>query len=305
MPPVEVYWQGPFLVWLGDGDPPDACPEQAPLTKFQGVAPPPAPPPCTCDCAPPTGSCTVPSAITANAGPCSNAGSGTPFDLPAAWDGSCTAPGSLGGAVESATVAPLTVKDKCEPVTAEQVQDVPASPGAVLACDVKQETAGPCAGNSICAPAAPAAPASAPWGWTHCILPKDPVPPPTTCPPFYPEMYTFALQWHDTRGCSLCTCDPPTGSGCTSHVALYSNAMCSGTDTVAVDASSAQPVCVDVLPSDPILGVEAETPVYTPGTCAHSGGTPTGTLTPAMPVTFCCLEDRHAREQGGGLHSSL
>src|SRR5262249_26875242 len=131
VPPAELYFVGPYLVWLGNGTAP-ACPVQASGRKYAGVAQP-APPPCPkCACAPSTGSCAEPATITASTLPCSASASGTPFDVPASWDGSCTVPNAAPDA-ESVTVAPLIVEDSCLPTSDDQIKDVPA-PGAALAC---------------------------------------------------------------------------------------------------------------------------------------------------------------------------
>jgi hypothetical protein len=283
------YWQPPVLTWIGAGPAPMTCPASASGIYFQGSAPPMhvCPP---CQCAQPQGSCDVPSTIIANATPCPGGGSGQTFDLPAAWDGSCTAPGPIPDA-QSVTVPQLVVKENgCMPIPPdEQAQDFP-TPAQVLACNAATPPPGTCPSNGdICAPSAPAHKSGAGWEWTYCISPQTEEPPPSECPPAYPRMYSFAATWTDTQTCTPCTCGQSVGSVCNSHVALYADAACSGVDVGAVDALSTMSMCVDVPPSDAILGVMAGAPAYTPGTCTHSGGAVTGAPTPDMPVTYCCL----------------
>jgi hypothetical protein len=278
-------WEGPFLAWLGDGAAP-MCPLQAPRDYYSGVAPPPPPSCGECACEPSTGSCALPTSVTANAGSCMDPGSGTAFDPPAAWDGSCTTQDAIPGGVASVTVAPLVVvKEGCVASKPISTQVLPPSPTVAQGC--QGIVAGVCmARGSTCLPAVP--PNGGNGAWTYCIMHEGAGDAYTeTCPSEFTQLYAFGESFKDTRTCSPCSCGAPEGSACTSDVSLYSDSACVE-PAGSVIAQSSAPMCVDTPTAWALGSKQASAPVYRPGTCPPSGG-PAGAAPLEAPMTLCCL----------------
>jgi hypothetical protein len=120
----------------------------------------------------------------------------------------------------------------------------------------------------------------------------------TSCPggdspyTFGPEIYyTDPSQVMDTRGCTSCTCDAPTGTSCTfPPLGTLSNIRY---DSMCMFPSFAPPMTFNV-PStcQPLAnqGFELNTPFkLDAGTCGPAGGQPTGTVVPTgQPTSLCC-----------------
>src|SRR6185503_11824434 len=125
-PCVEVPqgWDGPRWLWSG---PNDAAAPTCPYPEDGGDSPsweggddPDAPPECEpCTCLPSTGSCALPSKLTAGTTACTVPGGiPIPFDAPASWDGKCDNmnPIGPGSGVASLSIEPLTVaQESCAP----------------------------------------------------------------------------------------------------------------------------------------------------------------------------------------------
>jgi hypothetical protein len=128
VPEGYAGWIDPYLVWLGEGEPP-MCPQQARGDYYDGIAEP-APPMCgPCACQPSTGSCAFPATMTATADQCPGTGPGMPFDPPSGWDGSCTTQDALGDGIQSVRVAALAIEEGCVPVAVSPVpKHLPKSP---------------------------------------------------------------------------------------------------------------------------------------------------------------------------------
>jgi len=93
----------------------------------------------------------------------------------------------------------------------------------------------------------------------------------------------FDLDPMDTRACTECACGGPTGLSCNSSITTYSDPNCG-----AAIATTAANAC-STYPGNPTVGsYKSVSTVFTPGTCAASGGLPMGTAEPLNPVTFCC-----------------
>ena len=80
----------------------------------------------------------------------------------------------------------------------------------------------------------------------------------------------------------------PTGATCSGAVAFYgagSGTACSS-DYLATynTATPCGPVSRSAFHSIFVGGSS-----FTGGTCTRAGGAPTGSVTPTMPTTFCCL----------------
>jgi hypothetical protein len=282
-------WDYPGLLWIGDEKNAPACPADAPALAFTGHADLDAPLDCgTCACASPTGTCSLPANMTANAAMCGLGGVATPFDPVGGWTGACDssvaiASGKLCGGVkcvQSLTVAPLKMTEGgCTPSQPPaQIQPVWKTYG--LGC--QRFPFMPCQnGQSLCVAAPPP-------GFRVCIFQvgdndcSDPVIGP------YTEKHVFYKSFSDTRACSACSCDAPSGSKCTSMVSIYTDGACSSLAySATVDATG--PACHDLPAGSPLGSKSATPPAYTPGTCTPSGGVGTGVATPVTPSTFCCI----------------
>ncbi|MEP7124899.1 MAG: hypothetical protein ABJE95_28480 [Byssovorax sp.] len=284
-------WQGPALVWMGKPGEAPECPPSAPVAGDLGLADPSAPTLCgACACDSPHGSCALPTTWTAAAATCAGDTSGTAhtvFDAPAGWSGACTASNALPAGqkcngvscVQSLTIAPLAlVEGACGVSSRAPPPTLPIAWGqAARSCHGVPQ--GECAGPSErCAPAVEP-------GYRRCLT-RDGE---HACPANYTEEHRFFAGLDDTRGCSPCGCNPPSGSTCAALVSAYADAACS-LPVAAITLDATKPACVDILPAGAALGSKlGGEPQYAPGACAVSGGEPTGAAVPVNPITVCCL----------------
>jgi hypothetical protein len=98
----------------------------------------------------------------------------------------------------------------------------------------------------------------------------------------YGVKHLYYTSVADTRTCSDCTCAAPTGGSCSFSLVGYasSDSSCTGN-------------AVTYLPGTKCAGVQQPgdmrlTMAPTAGSCAAGTSSPTGTATPAGPVTVCC-----------------
>lgn len=305
---VPAGWDGPYLLWSGLNGQEPPCPYDAPYGEahhaYGDLIAPPACEPCACG--PSTGSCTLPSTLTAHDVSCQNLSQphkDTPFDAVASWNGTCDNlnPIGAGAGVKSLSIAPLTVSgEACVPGLA-------GPPPPALIPGVPQPDwktfALACHG----------------YGWGQRC--QDPgsvcLPKPTLMHPDFPDVCIFnegardcdVAPWsephvfyddvEDHRACSECTCGPPTGSMCMSMLSVYENSdnTCGGPAVFGqLQFSSESPgPCHDLSFGGQALGSKSATnPAYLPGMCQPTGGEPIdgGTAEAINPVTFCCLPDR-------------
>nr|AYM54561.1 hypothetical protein [Racemicystis crocea] len=300
VPGFSFDWLGPVLVWMGPASEASMvqCPPEAPTANSTRFADLTAPNACAaCSCAPPEGSCELPTTITARAAICPGAGAWvTPFDAPAAWDGSCTDLNAIpqgkdcGGVpcVQSVTIAPLQVVESgCSPIEGPPpVQVLPASWGsAAILCNTDKLE-----GEELCMdPGLTCAPRSAPLpaSFHRCIY-KDGV---HECPPAYPVRNVVYERFEDNRTCSPCQCGEAMGSTCTAALSFFQDSACSVPLPLTLGASSVKAMCGDAPPGLALGSKFATEPVYTPGVCQPSGGEPQGAAEPVGPATICCLPE--------------
>ena len=107
-------WGSPSWAWMGPEDQAPACPEGVISVSYEGHADSVAPvlgEVCTCD--PPTGSCALPSTISASTTACDTPGGAkTSFNAPSPWDGSCDGTTQApGGSARSLTVDPIVMTE--------------------------------------------------------------------------------------------------------------------------------------------------------------------------------------------------
>ncbi len=280
-------WESPSWVWIGPEDQAPECPQGPTSVSYEGHADLVAPALCeACTCAPPTGSCSLPSTITASDAACGTQGTTTSFNAPSIWDGSCDSSAQVpGGAAQSLSIDPIVMKENgCAsgPPAAAKIVSLHWNTFA-RGCDVSLPKS--LIERSTCLPVDPIAP-----GFKACIFSVSE----TECPNelegnVFIEKHTFFHGVQDDRQCSTCTCGAPTGSLCTAQLAVYDGASCSGEPLMSNPISSTKAPCFDVaIPGQAFGSKRAEAVTYLPGTCPPEGGVASGTASPTIPVTVCC-----------------
>lgn len=281
-------WDSPSWVWIGVEDQAPECPLGPGTLSYEGRTDLVAPSICeACTCEPPTGSCALPSKLTASQAVCDPKVKPTiPWDAPTPWDGTCDSTTQLpDGAAHSLTIDAIAMTENgCAvgpPVAAKVVSfhwDTYAR-----ACDVHW-TLGP-SDRSICLPPDPPPP-----GFALCIVQKGENACPTDPGNTFTEQHVFYEGVQDDRQCSACTCGAPTGSACTATISIYKGGGCSGPTFAQIPISSANAVCIDIALPGQALGSKKSpgSTTYLPGTCPAMGGDGSGIATPANPTTLCC-----------------
>jgi hypothetical protein len=121
---------------------------------------------------------------------------------------------------------------------------------------------------------------TAPFATTWCIMTTGDVPCPASD---YTERTLVYTGVDDTRGCTSCSCDAPSGVACGLVTTVYSNVACTmdaqevqndGTSCVANSGMRSARYSVSSGPSG--------------GSCTPSGVAPSGSATPASARTVCC-----------------
>ena len=289
---ITLGWDGPSRLWFGpEAEVPD-CPYGPHSISYEGHTDLVAPPACdACTCEAPTGSCALPSTLTASTTPCGDfdAGAPTSFDAPAAWDGGCdNTIQTPDGAAHALTIGALTMKENgcalAPPLPAKVVSWHWNTFARV--CDGKVWPAGPLV-STYCTPEG-----EPPLLGSHLCLSHDGE---EACPEYggsgFTEQHIFYDDVKDDRQCSACSCGPPTASLCTASISIYngSNLTCSAPWLDQITISSEGPTCIDIQPPGQPLGSKSSGPTtYIPGTCQPMGGQASGDAIKLHPITFCC-----------------
>lgn len=319
VPAVPSGWTGPFELFEG-AQAPAGCGTDYPTQAYAGNAGIQVPPAmCNCTCNPATGeSCTLPGpndpntpgtvdGILVTDEPC-----GTQFfcavglETPPNWNWACygtdgappnqstcgananmncnaTAPAGNGPCTQSVRVNPLTLSGgSC--TANSQAPTLPAVTWTTeaLACGDAAEPGTGCTGGATCLPIP-----SGGFRSGMCIMQAGMA----SCPAQFPTSFTFFGSTTDGRSCTACACGSPSGGACTAKVEIGTDGeQMSCTPNITVTASSADTGCTDVA-NNVSLGARQGTSVTitTPGSCTPSS-TPTGTVTPTEPTTFCCRQ---------------
>jgi hypothetical protein len=167
----------------------------------------------------------------------------------------------------------------CAPGGGDATLPPPASATLAAVCAAPAAQGAGCAAGA-CVPGPPSG-----YSNTVCVYSDGDLP----CPAPYVQKTLIWSGVDDTRGCSACACDAPAGATCDNQVlvfgsALPSGATCSGgpltfpSSAGCVHASNAFTTGVVLQPGAPPVG----------GSCAPSGGLPTGAVAGAKPTTVCC-----------------
>lgn len=284
----------PGFIWFGAEKDAPQCPDYASNLGYEGHADLDAPFTCdSCTCSTPTGSCGLPSQMTANAASCALNGTSTPhtpFDPATGWDGTCDTNDSIPSGklcsgvkcVQSLSIGPLSVLNE-SPCTPSQSTTPPPATWKTFVRGCRHLPYESCPdGPGLCNPAPQ--PGS---GFRICMFHNNDV----DCPSFspYSEKHVAYDDFMDTRACSPCTCGTPSGGKCSSAISIYADGACSTAPLVTPIVDSTGTTCLD-LPAGTPLGSKSVAPAsYSPGACQPGGGMPTGAATPTNPSTFCCL----------------
>lgn len=280
-PVVPSGWSGPLALMeggtQGKGAQPAACSGDYAVELALGRTSPSAPPAqCGCACAAPTGiGCTASSIQLYEDGACSKA-CGAPASIAA---GACVDARPAAGSCAARDVAAARALaaeasgGSCAPSATVVVPDLEWGGAARLCGATAPPEKGSCAEGSVCA-----SPRTTPFSARRCIAHVGAV----ACPAPWTSKSTYYESAIDTRSCTACTCDAPTGASCASTVTGYRGNVC--------EAKGAQKVvggaCTSLGGVD-LLDVAPAVPAG--GACTPSGGAPTGSVEPAAPLTVCCL----------------
>jgi hypothetical protein len=278
--PAPAGWQGPFIVYDGNQSNAPTCGAPEPnqiLTAHGDLNPAPqaqCSPPCGCN--PPTGGAC--SSMVDVWGDCSKCGSSeTQAAVGSCIYGYGQLYGCNGGGVTGIAVALIGADGgSCTGTTQTATKPPFTWQQAILGCSAGSFVQADCAQSLVCVPLG-----APPFEANACVMQAGDV----GCPgqPYSSKRLVYGGA-DDTRGCSTCTCGPPTGiRTCPTTAALYG-----AVDTYCNPQNpthQAAPFCVG--PQDMI--VTASGPP-TGGSCAPSGGgAPTGGVTPSDPITVCCI----------------
>jgi hypothetical protein len=289
---LPLGWVGPTRLWFGPEDQAPDCPLGPLSISYEGHTDLVASNDCdACSCAPPTGSCALPSKLTASTTTCGDfdAGSKTSFDAPTAWDGGCDNTSQTPtGAANSLTISALTVTDNgCapNPTTPAKVVDSYWNTYA-RTCEGNEWKPGPFS-QSVCTSGTEPSPSS----FQLCIFHDNE----KSCPPpegdMFTEQHVFYGGVKDDRQCSACGCGSAVGSLCLATISIYkdANPTCSGQAHEKIQVGSEGPICLDIAPPGQALGSKSSGPTtYVPGVCQATGGQHSGNAVAIEPSTFCC-----------------
>lgn len=294
-------WTGYFQLYEGTvaGDP--GCSLGFPMDAYSGNFNLNAPPAnCNaCLCGAPQGQvCTPPSLINVLDCPCG--GQPTvplPLTMPAGWGTCQSAQGGMGGYYYAGGKL-LCGPDMMQPCNQAVSSDVPTVSGGFCAST---------GGGGMVPPAA--------WdGFAHacngalttgkgCNLGQTCLPKPKApnlaqicikrsgdfnCPAGqFSQKHVYYDDFTDSRGCSSCSCDSPSGATCAGNITIYADSFL---DTcTSPDGTFAAGTCMNLV-GNPNAGNSKFTQTSPPsgGSCSPVGGQPIGVATKTFPQTFCC-----------------
>jgi hypothetical protein len=282
-----LHWASPTLLWFGpEGQAPE-CPQGPKTMSYEGHTDLVAPTACeACTCEPSTGSCALPSKLTASPSVCDPQVMPTiPWDAPTPWDGQCDSTNPVAaGLAHSLTIGPLTKTENGCAIG-------PSLPAKVIAlhwdtyartCDIGLPD-GP-NDRSICLPADLVPP-----GFRLCVFHDGDLACPSKATNDFTEQHVFYGGVEDNRQCSACSCGAPAGSACTATISIYKNANCSA-PLNQITVSSSSETCTDIqFPGQALGSKKAGPTTYLPGVCPAMGGDASGGVIKTDPITICCL----------------
>ena len=268
--PPPSGWQGPIALYTGAPNTSPACPLDYPDPAFTAHGDPTgAPATCSaCTCSSNQVSCSL-SVIYKNA-PC--AGTPTTTSTQPIKAGECVAlPTSVapGSVTVSGFAAPTGT---CAPSGGSASTDTPAWGTDVLGCSIAPPQ---CAGG-VCVPEP-----SGGFEPNVCVWQEGDL----GCPAgLYPKKRVFYKSFADTRGCTPCACAPMVGAQCADGtVGFYPKDGCVNAASPILALGSCTDADVSTTEALKLNGVSVKA-----GTCAESGGDPSGSVDGGDPITVCC-----------------
>ncbi len=297
--PVYACVAGPPLGWEGyvslfDGAEADkpSCPSTFP-TPFNGhrnlMTPSHS---CTgCSCGTPTGQiCDLADMITVSDKNCGFAGQTiNSINPPSAWQGECFGPAGLQGGQpcaggpcnSSVTTAKPTVTGGTCTAQGGMSDQLPEQWGAFgFGCSGALQGGG-CGAGSVCQPKA-----AMPFRSGLCVYKSGE----NACPVGeFSQQFVYFEKAEDTRACSACECNAPTGATCDATIKIYGDQAVNQC-TMEIASFNAGG-CANLVSNPAVFGRAATIVGPTGGTCGvkGAGGQATGALTPVNPTTFCCI----------------
>jgi hypothetical protein len=286
IPSIPAGWEGPFEVYRGPSPAPPCSPNF--FESYQGGAGIDAgPAACGCSCATATGvGCSPVTATffvsTAGVTACTSLGRCTSVTLPS---GQCVP--DINASSECASLLGTTLftvsgstpdGGSCAPIPTTTLPDAGWGTATRACISTVALAQVDCPSGSLCAPK-PALPFA---DSSLCIEQAGDVPCPISDYTNRSVSYGGAIEG---RRCTDCLCGPVTGSSCSAYVDVNPNSAsgtpCSSSNSVRYLAPQS---CAGV--QQP--GDFRATATPQPGSCASNMPSPTGTVLPAAPTTFCC-----------------
>ena len=271
-------WSGPYELSETTGVAPARAPAHCsdgpyPVEAYDGLALPSAPAPsCQCACGPATGSsCVAPTITLYRGGMCDT---GSQCATVAVSSGACIDFDAECKGAHMEVSAPAPLPGTCEASSTTSVPDAGWAASARL-CKVGDPPSGQCDDGKVCTP-----PVGLPFESAYCIATAELSP----CPPGpYTNRRVYYGTATDTRGCTACSCGPPSMDCKGGTVSTFDEMGCAAPSR---HTWSAPQSCTGI--GGDTSGEYNGDAVPNSGPCKPSGGLPTGGLTPTTPTTICC-----------------
>ncbi|WP_437680523.1 hypothetical protein [Sorangium sp. So ce131] len=278
------------LLWVGEAREEPDCPPEAPVTVFLGYLDPDVPFDCLpCSCTEPT--CGPPDELQITSSSTCDGDDLAPYDAPDILSGACAPPGeALSRHRKSLLVSPPKV-GACEPF----VEPPPVLPITFSPWERAGKGCGGVLREYTCHdPSAACVPGDKTELFSQCMLYLGDGE--VTCPQEFPVQQVLYGRMLDERGCTPCTCGPPTGSDCAMELRTYRDDGCN--DLLSASrASQDAAACITPAPGPGPQSIRATWHASVPGSCEPGGGEPTGELDVTARSIFCCATAPGAPEE--------
>jgi len=270
-------WTGPVQFVYSGSSPSPACPVFT-STGFSGgtalTVPPATCSACACSGAPSCANATTNVSFYANDNTCTS----TPcLDAPGVGSACTTVSYSCGSSAITANVESTPSSASCTASTQSPTLPATSWTDHAQACN-PAPTADSCGAGKVCTSAPPGA-------FRECVYQSGDIACPSTGPYTVKQLVDTTVA--DGRSCTACSCGLASGASCSTslHYSLTADNC-----TLAGGTITAPEVChaFTSLATTTVAIEQTSVGTPTPTTCAAGGGQPTGTATPATPITVCC-----------------
>lgn len=209
--------------------------------------------------------------------PGSSSCSGPPSDWTAtASDGNCH-----GGSATVNTLScklgpiPLIATGQCAPSSTD-FPNKDAFTGVADVCRTTQEPGGGCGSGEVCVPRG-----AGDYAGYVCVEQVGE----HACPPGWGTQIWAYTGANDSRGCTECGCGTPAASCAGAEYVFWDDPFC-----LISDEAVSSETCKDLsgLTDYDAWSFERSKQPFVVGSCAPSGGSPTGSVYPTGALTFCC-----------------